>query len=180
MLLIQTFTEPDTKIPLVLLPRPILATTFHFHVTRFFGNRVTSGACWTLALIGCPASAGELTSLETYHSFTMHMYFRAHNTIKCCSLAIADIEEDQSVSSVSSLFPTPLATPTTETPDVQPEEGRGEGGRESDSQAVAIAVSTSLLTVLAVAVIVAVGVILCWRISTRNRYILSSSLLSYS
>ena len=104
-------------------------------------------------------------------SFTMYMYFRAHNTIKCCSLAIADIEEDQSVSSVSSLFPTPLATPTTETPDVQPEEGRGEGGRESDSQAVAIAVSTSLLTVLAVTVIVAVGVILCWRISTRNRYI---------
>ena len=45
-----------------------------------------------------------------------------------------------------------------------------------------IAVSTSLLTVLAVAVIVAVGVIVCWRISTRNRcnIILSSSLLSSS
>ena len=111
------------------------------------------------------------------------IHFHAHNTIKYL-LAIADIEEDpasiQSVSSVPSLFPTPLATPTTETPDVQPEEGRGEGGRESDSQAVAIAVSTSLLTVLAVAVIVAVGVILCWRISSKNRYLWSSSLLRYS
>ena len=111
------------------------------------------------------------------------IHFHAHNTIKFL-LAIADIEEDtasiQSVSSVPSLFPTPLATPTTETPDVQPEEGRGEGGRESDSQAVAIAVSTSLLTVLAVAVIVAVGVILCWRISSKNRYLWSSSLLRYS
>ena len=119
-------------------------------------------------------------------------------SVECliCNFSQFDItpaieEEFPSVETVSpSLSTTPSATPSatsstktspvpSEMPSAQPEEGiGGEGG--SDSQAVAIAVSTSLLTVLAVAVIVAVGVILCWRISTRNRYILSSSLLSYS
>ena len=113
-------------------------------------------------------------------------------SVECliCNFSQFDItpaieEEFPSVETVSPTTPsaTPSATSSTkispvpsEIPSAQPEEGiGGEGG--SDSQAVAIAVSTSLLTVLAVAVIVAVGVILCWRISSKNRYIWSSAQL---
>ena len=52
----QVFNVTDSKIAMVLLPQPIVATTLRFRILDHF--LVSNEPCWTLALLGCTFSEG--------------------------------------------------------------------------------------------------------------------------
>lgn len=54
----QVFQVPPYPVSVLILPEPIVAKIFNFHILSYEGSSVIRGACWTLALMGCRLSEG--------------------------------------------------------------------------------------------------------------------------
>jgi hypothetical protein len=65
----KVFNVTDSKIAMVLLPQPIVATTLRFRILDHF--LVSNEPCWTLALLGCTFSEAKVEQPVTSSSSVM-------------------------------------------------------------------------------------------------------------
>ena len=152
----KVFNVTDPEVAVVVFPRPIVASTLHFHIRDYF-----SWPCWTLAPFGCTFSEGKLDKCCIHlHNVIIipENYYLPCNSINIILLP-AKVEHSVMMTSVA---PNPTPSPPPLLPPQSPPQ---------TDPGLGIALSTAAGIVIASAVLVGIGVALCWAIHNGFLYV---------